>query len=191
MPLAWLTSRAIRFNKDLHACFELHCLWNSSRFCCSWGYFVDYLWTRVATFRLKMAQFGYWHDQKSSVESFGLLRLLFVVYGQKYLKWTNYPIGSNLLLHWRQFVLQRYSFTLQTTEHRIPIVNWCRSFIIGHRWRAAVLCVNCSFEILVLSTEIGLFLWYSTVEVQKIIPDQASSAFFFFARFLCIPILSL
>ena len=54
----------------------------------------------------------------------------------------------------QQFVSLPYSVTLQTTEHRIPILNCSCSFIVVYRRDISLLYLNSTFAILVLSTGI-------------------------------------
>ena len=68
---------------------------------------------------------------------------------------------------WKQFVALPYCVTLQTTEHRIPILNWSCSFIVGYRRKAVLMYLNSTSAILVLSTGIGIFLWRNTKQSLK------------------------
>ena len=46
---------------------------------------------------------------------------------------------------WKQFVALPYCVTLQTTEHRIPTLNWSCSFIVGYIRKAILLLNSLSF----------------------------------------------
>ena len=54
---------------------------------------------------------------------------------------------------WKQFVALPYCLTLQTTEHRIPILNWSCSFIVGYRRKAMILSLLLQFLFCLLELE--------------------------------------
>jgi hypothetical protein len=83
----------------------------------------------------------------------------FIVYLQNQLNWTNCPVVSYLFLQVEAVCCAAilHYVTLQTTEHRIPILNWSCSFIVGYRWKSMLLYLNSTSAILVLSSGIGIF----------------------------------
>jgi hypothetical protein len=102
---------------------------------------------------------------KTQNEGRAVLCRLFIVYLQKHWNWTKCPVVSYLFLQVEAVCSAAilHYVTLQTTEHRIPILNWSCSFIVGYRWRGMLLYLNSTSAVLVvLSTGIGIFPWRNT-----------------------------
>jgi len=79
---------------------------------------------------------------------------------------------------WKQFVALPYCVTLQTTEHRIPILNWWCSYIVDCRRKEMLLYLISTSAILVLSTGIGIFLWRNNKWSLKYVSIYAFNIFF-------------